>query len=116
TSTENSWGESRKYCKERGADLVIINSTEKQEFISKVFGHTEAWIGLTDIEKEGIWKWVDGSVLTTVFWWTGEPNSYGGEEDCALTGFTKAKSVNISTWNDVSCNIYRVGICEKRLM
>ncbi|KAI4894932.1 hypothetical protein NFI96_022974 [Prochilodus magdalenae] len=113
-STEKkSWRESRQYCTDKGADLVIINSREEEEFISKAFGGTEAWIGLTDSDTEGVWKWVDGSALTTEFWWTGEPNDYNGEEDCGITGFRGAGPDNISTWADYPCHHPVVGICEK---
>ncbi|KAL7855920.1 hypothetical protein AOLI_G00195240 [Acnodon oligacanthus] len=114
-STEKkSWSESRQFCTERGADLLIINNRE-QEFISKEFGSTEAWIGLTDIHTEGIWKWVDGSALTTEFWWKGEPNDYRGNEDCAVTGYSGAASDGVSTWADYPCNHPAVGICEKKI-
>ncbi|KAI4878035.1 hypothetical protein NFI96_028465, partial [Prochilodus magdalenae] len=113
-STEKkSWSESRQYCRERGADLVIINSREEQEFIRKVYGSTEAWIGLTDADTEGVWKWLDGSTLTTQFWWKGEPNDYGGE-DCGITNFRFAGPHNISTWADYPCHHPVVGICEKQ--
>ncbi|KAL7841325.1 hypothetical protein SRHO_G00250160 [Serrasalmus rhombeus] len=114
-STEKkSWSESRQFCRERGADLVIINSREEQEFISKKFGSTEAWIGLTDSHTEGDWKWVDSSALTVKFWWTGEPNNHGGNEDCAVTGYKYTGSERVSTWADYPCNHAAVGICEKR--
>ncbi|XP_047672621.1 CD209 antigen-like protein C [Tachysurus fulvidraco] len=113
-STEiKSWNESRQDCIKRGADLVIINSTEEQGFISKYSNGTEAWIGLTDTDTEGAFKWVDGSPLTTEFWWNGEPNDYENE-DCVITGYTKAKS-NISTWADYPCNHPVVGICEMKI-
>ncbi|KAI4885151.1 hypothetical protein NFI96_007998, partial [Prochilodus magdalenae] len=110
-STEKkSWSESRQYCRERGADLVIINSREEQEFINKVFGATEAWIGLTDPDSENVWKWVDGSTLTTEFWWTGEPNDWNESEDCAVTGSKFAPSKNVTTWADYPCYHPVVGI------
>ncbi|KAM4539611.1 CD209 antigen-like protein A isoform 2-T2 [Odontesthes bonariensis] len=57
-----TWSDSRKLCQKRGADLVIINSKEEQEFVHKLNGNGESWIGLQ--VSGGEWKWVDGSPLT----------------------------------------------------
>ncbi|XP_051752689.1 C-type lectin domain family 4 member F-like isoform X2 [Ctenopharyngodon idella] len=61
SSKKMSWSESRQYCSDRGADLVIINTEEKQRLISSF--KERVWIGLTDIENEGNMKWVDNSPL-----------------------------------------------------
>ncbi|GAA6084606.1 uncharacterized protein LOC113660592 [Tachysurus ichikawai] len=114
STVKKSWGGTRQDCIKRGADLVIINSTEEQEFISEYSNGTPAWIGLTDTDTEGTFKWVDGSLLTTEFWWNKEPNDYEQAEDCVITGYTKAKS-NISTWADFPCDFPVVGICEMKI-
>ncbi|XP_048012870.1 C-type lectin domain family 4 member E-like isoform X2 [Megalobrama amblycephala] len=103
SSEEKNWIESRRYCTERGTDLIIINNREEQEFVKNSFDGF--WIGLTDSDVEGRWKWVDGSTLTSGFWRSGEPNSYRGEEDCVLTDSTG--------WNDYPCYGAFRWICEK---
>ncbi|KAL6466912.1 hypothetical protein MHYP_G00247160 [Metynnis hypsauchen] len=116
-STEaKSWSESRKDCTSKGADLVIINSREEQEYISTILRNSEAWIGLTDMEIEGVWKWVDNSALTTGFWFKGEPNDFNKDEDCTITGYKGAGSDGVSTWADYPCNHPVVGLCEKSLV
>uniref|UniRef100_A0A8K9XLH4 C-type lectin domain-containing protein n=1 Tax=Oncorhynchus mykiss TaxID=8022 RepID=A0A8K9XLH4_ONCMY len=82
-STESkTWKESRKDCLERGADLVMINSDKEQTFLFNL--KKRVWIGLTDSVKEGTWKWVDGTPLTTRYWYDPQPDNAGstGEEDC----------------------------------
>uniref|UniRef100_A0A8C2BRD1 C-type lectin domain-containing protein n=1 Tax=Cyprinus carpio TaxID=7962 RepID=A0A8C2BRD1_CYPCA len=62
-STElKSWSDSRQYCRDRGADLVIINTEEKQRFITSLVTE-RVWIGLSDTENEGNMKWVNNSTL-----------------------------------------------------
>ncbi|KAI4896307.1 hypothetical protein NFI96_009080, partial [Prochilodus magdalenae] len=86
-STEKkSWSDSRQDCRQRGADLVTIKSREEQDFTKMLTQGEKVWIGLTDQDTEGVWRWVDGSALTTGFWRSGEPNSAAGDEDCVVIG------------------------------
>uniref|UniRef100_A0A8C9SC94 C-type lectin domain-containing protein n=1 Tax=Scleropages formosus TaxID=113540 RepID=A0A8C9SC94_SCLFO len=61
SNEEKNWDDSRQYCTDRGADLVIIDSKEEQAFIDLFNGYF--WIGLSDKEREGTWKWVDGTIM-----------------------------------------------------
>ncbi|XP_067261158.1 hepatic lectin-like [Chanodichthys erythropterus] len=106
-----SWSESRKYCRDRGGDLVIIDTEEKQRLISSLFKE-RVWIGLTDIEKEGKMKWVDNSPLNQKFWKEGEPNDANGKEDCVEIK-SSCTSSELKNWNDLPCSEKRKCICEK---
>ncbi|KAG9259863.1 CD209 antigen-like protein C [Astyanax mexicanus] len=113
-STEKkSWSGSREDCRGKGADLVIINSREEQEFVDSLSVCKDAavFIGLTDQETEGIWKWVDGSEPTTLYWMSGQPNNGGWtKQDCVVTGPQLGKR-----WNDKPCQNLQYWICEKKL-
>ncbi|XP_072526662.1 uncharacterized protein [Salminus brasiliensis] len=105
TSEGKTWSEARQDCRDRGADLVIINSIEEQEFINKK--NKYVWIGLSDAEAEGQWKWVDGSPLTIEFWKDHEPSNTDANEDCATFNPNTQK-----TWNDIHCSCKAGWICE----
>ncbi|XP_039502949.1 C-type lectin domain family 4 member E-like [Pimephales promelas] len=107
SSESMSWPESRQYCTDRGADLVIINTEEKQRCITSL-AKERVWIGLTDSDTEGIMKWVDKSPLKQGFWFKGEPNNYTVNEDCVEVMPTKDP---VNNWNDHSCSEKRKGIC-----
>ncbi|KAA0703916.1 Collectin-12 Collectin-3 [Triplophysa tibetana] len=104
---EKNWTESRRYCRERGADLIIINNKEEQDFIEKKATKKGFWIGLSDSDEEGRWKWVDGSAMISRFWGSGEPNGQTLEncvESAALV------------WNDLYCHMTRKWICERSFL
>ncbi|XP_026111330.1 C-type lectin domain family 17, member A-like [Carassius auratus] len=107
SSEKKSWTESRRYCAERGADLIIINNREEHDFVKKISANANVWIGLTDSEVEGSWKWVDGSTLTSGFWDPREPNGHRGE-NCALT--------YSPGWADYACSDLFQWICEKSIL
>ncbi|KAK7161103.1 hypothetical protein R3I94_003934 [Phoxinus phoxinus] len=109
SSELKSWSESRQFCRDRGADLVIINTEEKQRRITSLVKE-RVWIGLSDSETEGIMKWVDNSILKQGFWLKGEPNSYGRDEDCIMLD-PEGDSVN--NWHDFLCSDRIKCICEK---
>ncbi|XP_023816047.1 asialoglycoprotein receptor 2-like isoform X2 [Oryzias latipes] len=71
-STKNrTWIDSRSFCQFAGSDLVVVNSKEEQEFVSKLNQNAESWIGLSiewsSQKQKYEWKWVDGSPLTETF-------------------------------------------------
>ena len=46
-------------------------------------GGRPLWIGGSDVDSEGNWKWMTSQILFNYTdWYPGEPNNYGGNEDC----------------------------------
>uniref|UniRef100_A0A3B4HBS6 C-type lectin domain-containing protein n=1 Tax=Pundamilia nyererei TaxID=303518 RepID=A0A3B4HBS6_9CICH len=106
SQSSGSWDAARKDCRDRGADLVVVDSPEEQTFLSTITTK-RVWLGLTDEEQEGTWKWVDGTLLTLSYWGSTQPDN-GGEEDCA-----HVYSGEDMTMNDCSCSNSLKWICEK---
>ncbi|KAM7116298.1 C-type lectin domain family 4 member E [Molossus nigricans] len=107
-----TWSASVKNCSSMNAHLVVINTQEEQEFLFHAKPkNREFYIGLTDQETDGQWKWVDGTpfMKSLSFWDAGEPNNLATLEDCATIRDSKNPRQN---WNDVICFLNMFRICE----
>jgi len=55
------------------------------------------WIGFTDEDEEGQFRWLDGSAAEYTNWNSGEPNNWAGNEQCTeMNGH--------GGWNDGNCD------------
>merc|ERR1711871_1537701 len=82
--------------------LAVINSqAENDAAFASLGGVRRAYIGLHDTSKEGHFEGVDGRNHNFVNWAQGEPNSFGGNEDCV--GF---HIYSEQQWNDFACSGY----------
>uniref|UniRef100_A0A3P9IJU5 C-type lectin domain-containing protein n=1 Tax=Oryzias latipes TaxID=8090 RepID=A0A3P9IJU5_ORYLA len=112
STTPANWQNSRDYCTSKGADLVVINDADENQFILKQGLNRKAWIGL--YRSGSTWTWVDGSILSpsVSYWGPGEPNNFGNREDRAAIGFNN----NVNTWNDCPWYIGYYWICEIKVV
>ncbi|XP_070702211.1 C-type lectin domain family 4 member A-like [Pempheris klunzingeri] len=105
TSDEKkTWFDSRKNCWDKGANLVVINTKEEQNLVTKLSSTGDHWIGLWQ-RTRSVWEWVDKTPLTERFWAAGLP--HGNQEKhaacCDRRGrWTQSKHRDSKKW-----------ICEK---
>ncbi|XP_053438599.1 CD209 antigen-like [Nycticebus coucang] len=109
SSIQRNWHDSMTACQEVGAQLVVIKSTEEQDFLRLQVSTKDryTWIGLSDLTHKGTWQWVDGSPLPsslTKYWNKGEPKNIG-EEDCV--------EFKGNGWNNHKCDVLSFWICKK---
>ncbi|XP_034015409.1 CD209 antigen-like protein E [Thalassophryne amazonica] len=97
SNPKRNWPNSRADCISRGADLVVIDNWEEQQLLndnyktdstSKTWWENGYWIGLTDIETEEKWVWINNVTQVETYWIPGEPNNHGPDgEDCGAFYF-----------------------------
>ena len=128
TAPAETWNNARAKCESLGAQLVKIETAFENEFLKRTFLMSSGtsgvtyWIGLSDQEEEGEWKWTDSSLLRNYMyteWSTGNPNNLRGKQDCGhiAQGTFDLKGYPFEgfdgEWNDLECD-FRLGyICEK---
>ena len=64
------------------------------------------WIGLRDVDLEGVYVWADADLVSWVNWGQGQPDNYEDNEDC----------VSLRTgdlmWYDSPCSSVKAYVCQ----
>ena len=137
--TPMAWNDAFSFAENKGGTLVQINSFQENTFLTDFLLKTTtsrinwpfravglySWLGGSDHDLEGAWKWSDGSDVSVSaqtsrpMWGNGpgfgvgqtEPDNYYGTQHCLALGLEQWPTGNaesaylgkIGQWNDVDC-------------
>ena len=114
STVSKTWDESEEICKGKGAHLASVTSKATDDYITAESRDKFTWIGGSDKESEGTWKWSDGSTWEFTNWGTigrnrvQQPNNRPNQH-CLEYQREDWK------WNDNHCNTQRNFVCSKKL-
>ncbi len=96
------WSDAKTACKNLGAHLATISNQSENDWVNNLANG--AWIGGTDEDQEGSWKWITGEPWSYTNWRAGEPNNVGGNEDYI--------QIHNGVWIDLSNGWSLTYVCE----
>lgn len=110
-----SWTEAEAYAVSVGGHLASIGDLEEQQWVEQTFfsaadADRALWIGLTDADEEGVYRWTDNTDFTFANWNQFEPNDSSGltgaSEDYVIMGWhwqyrDVQAQAQFGTWNDL---------------
>jgi hypothetical protein len=117
TESEVDWVSAEAEAVAYGGHLITINNAEEQAFVETTFfapRDQAFWIGMTDADTEGDWRWISGEPSEYTNWeYRSEPNNCQwrdpvtgqtiDEDYCVVHRHFEAQSPRrrSGTWNDV---------------
>ena len=106
-----SWSDAAVACAATGAHLVDVEDAAENTWL---WAQAEAieplvpwWMGLNDVGIEGVYAWDGGATSPYTSWRAGEPNDFGGNEDCA-----RWVAGGGGVWADADCALTQPYVCE----
>ena len=121
----SSWEDARTSCQSKGMKMATVSSVWEQEQIDSITSNgDEVWLGGTDSEAEGDWKWTDGSPVTFTKWMAkgtiGKYGNTGPGFDCILNtrktiGLAgRPAYLNEDFWKDTTCTKMKGFLCQEK--
>ena len=119
-TTFMNWSQTEAQAVNWGGHLVTINDADENAWLVSTFGSSETyWIGYTDKDEEGNWRWISGEASTYSNWFQHpagdwEPNDAGQGEDAATINYNDINhnEYGPGKWNDIPIDASGRGIVE----
>lgn len=100
------WREAEGSCAAQGGLLLVLETAAEQDFVLRTAPQPRGyWLGLSDRDNEGGWRWLDGAPLGFSSWGRGEPNG-GRSQNCAAL-------LPDGRWDDLGCERALHWVCER---
>lgn len=80
------WKSARDRCKTLGGVLASVPDQATQDFMADLSNDITLWIGGTDEDTVGRWRWADGSAMTYTVWKNYRPYAGRGDHFLAIRG------------------------------
>lgn len=75
-----SWSEAERAARDLGGALATIRNQQEHDWLWSEFGRANLWIGLHDLDRDGVFEWLSGERLNYTSWCPGEPNRANAAE------------------------------------
>lgn len=108
---KKTWLAAETWCQENGGHLVVPLDDDEHMFVQKIMrwaqtSSSEIWIGVNDIENEGVWVDAELNDISFDLWRDGEPN--GGNVENAAIMF----AFSADDWVDVNADNTHGYVCK----
>jgi len=80
------WAAAEARCREMGGYLACMGTRGENRFIERISDGRSLWVGGSDAESEGAWKWVSGEAFSFTDWAPGQPDGRAADADYMFFG------------------------------
>uniref|UniRef100_A0A674I4S8 C-type lectin domain-containing protein n=1 Tax=Terrapene triunguis TaxID=2587831 RepID=A0A674I4S8_9SAUR len=104
-----TFSEANKTCERSNGYLATVEDRNEQAYLISLIGlrpEKYFWIGLSDVEEQGTFKWTDGEAVLFTHWNSAMP---GGKSGCVAMG----TGIAAGLWDVLSCENTAKFLCKQ---